>query len=143
MYPYTFGGSALLHILAAHPRVVAFFGIAATVSMLISPLGPGRYSGTARRLEQLEASVKVNNLVTAERQAKAERAATSMLERAADAEIAAAVDYTLHRCGSGCTDLSTPTVVADPELLRRVLVLYDLDTSITAPVATSVAASTR
>jgi hypothetical protein len=30
MYAPTFGGSGLLHLLVAHPRVVAIFGVAAT-----------------------------------------------------------------------------------------------------------------
>jgi len=46
MYFNMFGGSALLHLLAGHPRVIAAFGIAATVTMLVTPLGPGKQVGS-------------------------------------------------------------------------------------------------
>jgi hypothetical protein len=50
-----------------------------------------------------------------------------MLERHDGAEIGKAVEHTLRQCGPGCTDLATPVVIDDPALLRRVLVLYQLD----------------
>ena len=46
MYFNVFGGSALLHLLAGHPRIVAAFGIAGTVAILVSPLGPGKHPGS-------------------------------------------------------------------------------------------------
>ena len=127
MYLQTYGGSALLHLLAAHPKVVAAFGIAATVAMLIAPHGPGRYVGTAKHLARLESALGAQNEVTAARQQHAERAAMLMLELERNAEITSAIEYTLRRCGGGCTDLSTARVARDPVLLRRVLVLHELD----------------
>lgn len=50
-----------------------------------------------------------------------------MLERANDSEITAAVGEVLQRCGAGCTDLTSAAVISDPTLLRRVLVLQQLD----------------
>jgi len=54
-----------------------------------------------------------------------------MLERLDDSEILAAVEHTLQQCGPGCTDVATPIVIDDPALLRRVLVLYQLDLAAT------------
>ena len=50
-----------------------------------------------------------------------------MLARHDRAEIATAVRETLSRCGHGCTDISTVDISTDEVLLRRVLVLFDLD----------------
>lgn len=127
MYTPMFGGSALLHLIAAHPKVIALFGIAATVSLLMAPHGPGRFIGSRTRIERIEAAVRPQADVTEARQAAAERVAARMLVRRDEDEIAAAVRLTLERCGGGCTDISTSTVMADAPLLRRVLVLHELD----------------
>src|SRR5215204_1187243 len=58
MYVPTFGGSGLLHLLAAHPRVVAIFGVAMTVGALNAPHAPGRLVGTASHIEQIESAVR-------------------------------------------------------------------------------------
>ena len=126
MYIQMFGGSALLHLLAAHPKVVALFGIAATATMLLTPLGPGRYIGSGSHLARIEAAVRPQAAITEARQAAAERAAR-LLARQNQTEIAAAVTLTLERCGAGCTDISTARIISNPELLRRVLVLHELD----------------
>jgi len=133
MYFQTFGGSALLHLLAAHPKVVALFGIGATVAMLISPNGPGRDIGTGTHLARIEAAVGSQTAVTDARQFAAERAAAGILERQERGEIAAAIAHTLAVCGAGCTDISTARIASDAILLRRVLVLYELDKAAHAP----------
>lgn len=133
MYFHTFGGSALLHLLAAHPKVVALFGIGATVAMLISPNGPGRVIGTGSHLARIEAAVGSQTAVTDARQFAAERAAAGIIERQERGEIAAAIAHTLAVCGAGCTDISTARIVSDAILLRRVLVLYELDKAAHAP----------
>ena len=125
--PTFFGGSALLHLIAAHPKVVALFGIAATVSLLMAPHGPGRYLGTDSHLRRIEAAVRPQTGTSEARERFAEGAAIQMLARHDRAEIATAVRQTLSRCGPGCTDISTEDVTADDVLLRRVLVLYFLD----------------
>ena len=130
MYLSAFGGSGLLHLLAAHPRVAAVFGIAATVSMLASPLGSGRFAGTADHLEKIERSMSDTGLATVARQARAEREASALLERGNQEAIDAAVASVLRSCGSGCTDLSTATIARDPELLRGVLILHELDEAV-------------
>jgi hypothetical protein len=130
MYLTTFGGSGLLHLLAVHPRVAAVFGIAATVSMLASPLGSGRFAGTADRLEKIERSVNDTGLAAVARQARAEREAKVLLEEGDKEAIDAAVASVLRRCGRGCTDLSTATIARDPELLRGVLILHGLDQAV-------------
>jgi hypothetical protein len=135
MYFQTFGGSALLHLLAAHPRVVALFGIAATVGLLVSPNGPGRHIGTAAHLARIDAAVRPQAEVTEARQAAAERAAAGIIERQERAEISAAIAYTLKACGAGCTDISTSRIVSDALLLQRVLVLYELDKAARMQVA--------
>ena len=125
--PTFFGGSALLHLIAAHPKVVALFGIVATVSLLMAPHGPGRYLGTDAHLRRIEAAVRPQVTTTNARESSADSAAIQMLARGNREEIATAVRQTLSRCGPGCTDISTKDVTADDLLLRRVLVLYYLD----------------
>lgn len=122
-----FGGSALLHLIAAHPKVVALFGIAATVSLLMAPHAPGRFLGTDAHLRRIEAAVRPQANTSEARERVAEGAAFQMLARRNRAEIATAVRQTLSRCGPGCTDISTEDITADDVLLHRVLVLYFLD----------------
>jgi hypothetical protein len=129
MYLHTFGGSALLHLLMGYPRLILTFGIAGIIGMTATPHGPGRYGGTGAYMAQLDASKASLAEAAAEQQAR--QAATDMLERFEPNEIAAAVEHTLRRCGPGCTDLATPIVIDDPDLLRRVLVLYQLDQAAT------------
>jgi len=126
MYLNTFGGSALLHLLIGYPRLILMFGIAGTVAMTATPHGPGRYAGTGAYMAQLDAAVKPR-LIDAATEQQARLRATDMLERFEGTEIRAAVAHMLEQCGSGCTDLATPIVIDQPELLRHVLVLYQLD----------------
>jgi len=142
MYFPIFVGSALLHLLAAHPRLVALFGIAGTVALVLAPHGPGNYRGTAAYLERLDDEISEQAPIASEHWSDAERATAAMLEAGRKEEIEAAVDHALQACGSGCSDLSTPLVMRNPELLRRVLVLADLDRNVetarrraTAPAA--------
>jgi hypothetical protein len=127
MYFPIFFGSSLLHLIAAHPRLVAMFGIAGTVALAIAPHGPGRYAGTAGYIERLDARLIANGQQATEWRVDAERVADDMLAEGRRDEIESAVDHTLRQCGAGCTDLATPIVLGDPELLKRVLVLYQLD----------------
>jgi hypothetical protein len=132
MYFPIFVGSALLHLLAAHPRIVALFGIAGTVSLLVAPHGPGNYRGTAAYLERLEIQIGETAPIASEYRTRAEGAADAMIENGRPEEIESAVVRALRACGSGCTDLSTPLVMGDQELLRRVLVIADLDRRVEA-----------
>ena len=76
MYLPTFGGSGLLHLLAAHPRVVAILGVAATVGALMAPHAPGNLIGTAGHIERLESGIDEPFVAVAEeRQAAAEEEA--------------------------------------------------------------------
>lgn len=127
MYLTTIGGSGLLHLLAAYPRVVGTLGLAATVAMLLSPSGPGRQIGTASSLAQLDRTIAARAAIAPSSRTHAEAEAAAMLERANDREITAAVSEVLARCGGGCTDLTSATVIHDTQLLRRVLVLQQLD----------------
>ena len=126
MYLNTYGGSALLHLLIGYPRLILVFGLAGTVAMTTAPQGPGRYLGTGAYMAQLDAAYKPR-LVDAAAEQEARQRAVDMLERFDDAAISEAVTHTLQQCGPGCTDLATPIVIEDPELLRHVLVLYQLD----------------
>ena len=132
MYFPIFAGSALLHLLAAHPRIVALFGIAGTVSLLLAPHGPGNYRGTAAYLERLDAQIGETAPIASEYRTRAERAVEAMIENGRPEEIESAVNRALRECGSGCTDLSTPLIMDNKELLRRVLVLSDLDRRVEA-----------
>jgi hypothetical protein len=128
MYVNVFGGgSALLHLLAGYPKVILALGIAGTVMATIAPQGPGRHLGTGSYLVTLDSAIgqRLPNGDAAERQAR--QAVIDMLERYEPATIEKMVAETLRACGSGCTDLSTPIVIRDPELLRRILLLHELD----------------
>jgi hypothetical protein len=128
MYVNVFGGgSALLHLLVGYPRVILALGIAGTVMATMAPQGPGRQLGTQSYLVRLDTAIgqRLPNGDAAERQAR--QAVTDMLERYDPAAIEDMVAETLHACGSGCTDLSTPIVIRDPEFLRRILLLHELD----------------
>jgi hypothetical protein len=127
MYLNIFGGSALLHLLLGYPRVILALGIAGAVAATNAPLGPGRHLGTAHYLAQLDASIgnRVGNSDASETAAR--QSVTDLLEAYDPATIENAVADTLRACGPGCTDLSTPIVIRDPELLRRVLLIYQLD----------------
>jgi hypothetical protein len=127
MYVPTFGGSGLLHLLAAHPRVVAIFGVALTVGALSAPHAPGRLVGTASHLERIEAAIRPQIAVAEERQTAAEEEAVRLLERNDRQQIESAVRQMLRRCGAGCTDISTERVVSDRALLLQVLMLSELD----------------
>ena len=135
MYLTTIGGSGLLHLLAAYPRVVGTLGLAATVAMLLSPSGPGRQIGTARSLAQLDRSITARTASAPTSRDHAEAAAEAMLERANESEITAAVGDVLERCGAGCTDLTSAAVISDATLLRRVLVMQQLDDTAKAAAA--------
>ena len=126
MYLNTYGGSALLHLLIGYPRLILVFGLAGTVAMTTAPHGPGRYLGTGSYMAQLEAAYKPR-LADAAAEQQARQRAVDMLERSGGNEISEAVAHMLRQCGPGCTDLATPIVIEDPELLRHVLVLYQLD----------------
>ena len=141
MYFPVFAGSALLHLIAAHPKIVALFGIAGTVSLLYSPHGPGNYRGTAAYLERLDAQIAETAPIASEYRTRAEHVAAAMIENGRPEEIEAAVDRALRACGAGCTDLSTPLITGDKELLKRVIVLSDLDRRVEAARAIEKAAA--
>jgi len=127
MYFQTFGGSALLHLLMGHPRLIALLGIAATVALAGAPQGPGRYRGAGDYLDRIEAAMTRSLETTTETQERALRAASEMLEYERTEDIEAAVDHTLRQCGPWCTDLTTPVVIDNLDLLKGVLLLYELD----------------
>jgi hypothetical protein len=128
MYVPTLGGSGLLHLLAAHPRVVAVFGVAATVTALMAPHAPGRLVGTAGHIERIESAFSPQIAALGEeRQTAAEQQAVRLLERNDHQQIELAVRQFLRTCGAACTDISTDRVVSDRALLVRVLMLSELD----------------
>jgi hypothetical protein len=153
MYFHIFGSSGLLHLLAGHPKVVAFIGIAGTVALLVSPHGPGRQVGAGRYLDQIDSAVGARAGYTADMEAEAHREALRMIEENQPGEIEDAIRYTLRQCGAGCVDVTTRAVLTDRALLERVLVLHELDRGQQAgatgrgqqagPAVTSTVAGTR
>jgi hypothetical protein len=127
MYINVFGGSALLHLLLGYPRLILVLGIVGTVAATNTPHGPGRVAGTGQYLAVLDAEIgqRATNSDAAERTAR--QAVTNMLESYDPVAIEKTVAETLDACGEGCTDLSTPIVIRDTEMLRRVLTLHELD----------------
>jgi hypothetical protein len=127
MYVPTFGGSGLLHLLAAHPRVVAIFGVVATVTALAAPHAPGRVIGTADHITRIESAIRPQVALAEERQAAAEAEAVRLLEQNDRKQIETAVRQLLRNCGPQCTDISTDRVIRDRALLLEVLMLSELD----------------
>ena len=142
MYVPTFGGSGLLHLLAAHPRVVAIFGVAATVGALMAPHASGRLVGTGDHIERIESAIRPQGALAEERQTVAEEEAVRLLEQRDRKQIESAVRQMLARCGPGCTDLSTDRVINDRALLLEVLMLSELDKLARTP-RTDVAGAAR
>jgi hypothetical protein len=126
MYFNTFGGSALLHLLAGHPRVVAAFGIAATVAMLVSPLGPGKHPGSEAYAQAIDHRIPSSAGLDAATVAEA-RAAAEQLSHMSKDVVHEAVQNTLASCGGGCAELTPAIVERDPKLLRDALLLYQID----------------
>jgi hypothetical protein len=139
MYLNTFVGSALLHLLLGYPRLILLLGIAGTVAATGTPHGPGLYVGTSGYLAKLDAAIGPNAVNVESAEADARQAVADMLEAYDPDEIEAVVAATLRECGPGCTDLATPIVIRDPDLLRRVLVLHELDRIAARPRAARVA----
>jgi hypothetical protein len=125
MYGSFFGGSALLHILAAHPKVVAAFGIAATVAYLSNPFGTRDFLGAGTQVRHLAASVEG---MTLQEELALERAAAAIerLDPASPAT-AAAVEHALRACGAGCAELTVDAVLNDPGLLKKTVYVAEID----------------
>jgi hypothetical protein len=124
MYLNTFGGSGLLHLLAGHPRVVAVFGIGATVMMLTSPLGPGGHGAATRYAAAIDASIPSSS--TAAVLLDANRSADRLLSASPEI-IEHIVLQTLRQCGAQCGDVPAIDILHDPVLLRKVVVLYEVN----------------
>ena len=85
MYFNSFGGSALLHLLAGHPRVVAAFGIAGTVAILVSPLGPGKHPGSEAYAQAIDQEIPSSAGLNAATVAQAATAAEQLSHMSKDA----------------------------------------------------------
>jgi hypothetical protein len=120
-----FGGSALLHLLAAHPKVVGALGIAMAVGLLAAPSGMHNYIGAGRHLLEIERSV-ASEAVSDLTVAQAGAAARSRAEMSR-ADIEAAVRTTLRECGPACAALTPAVVMNDAELLEKALYVGELD----------------
>ena len=124
MYLNMFGGSGLLHILAGHPRLVAALGLAGTVGLLVSPVGPGTYRGTASYASAVERSVQDRS--TGVTVANAEQQAAQELNATRE-QLEPIVRRTIAACGAPCDDVTIDSVFGDRVLLRQVLVLDAID----------------
>ena len=123
---FLFGGSSILHLLAGHPRVVVFFGLAAAVTTtLYAPFGPQPVPGTAQYVEALDRRLLADEVVDPAVIADA-RASASALMKAPPARLKAIVDETLAECGSGCIGIETATALRDVALLEEVLLVHEL-----------------
>lgn len=126
MYFGFFGGSALLHLLAAHPKVVAAVGIATTVTLLATSMGPQNYLGAGQQIRRLERIVAANELVDAGAMEDVAAAAQRMANMPL-AEIEQTVRRVLRECGNGCADLTPAIVMNDTALLQNALYISELD----------------
>jgi hypothetical protein len=126
MYFNMFGGSALLHLLAGHPRVIAAFGIAGTVAMLVSPLGPGKHTGSEGYVQAIDERVPSSAGLDSTAVAEA-RVAAEQLSHMTGTVIHEAVQKALSACGNGCAELTPAIVERDPKLLHDALLIYQID----------------
>jgi hypothetical protein len=126
MYPMTIGGSAILHLLAAHPRVVAVFGIAAAVAMLTTPLGRGEYPGERKYAAAIERAVSSNPAASPVALRRADERATMLSQMSSD-RLRQVLRETLHACGDRCVDETNGPIASDPERLKTILFLHELD----------------
>jgi hypothetical protein len=126
MYFNIFGGSALLHLLAGHPRVVAAFGIAGTVALLISPLGPGKHAGSEAYVTAIDRTIPSGPGFDIAAVAQA-RAAAEQLAQMPKGVVHEAVKDALAACGAACVDLTPAIVESDPKLLHDALLIYQVD----------------
>ena len=122
-----FGGSSLIHLLASHPRVVAFLGVSALVgSLLQSPFGTPDVIGTAGYLKQLEQVVSQQNAIDPEIVADAHKSARA-LAQLPTSRLSEIVGDTLRACGAACNGVSTTDVFKKRQLLNDLLLLYTLN----------------
>ena len=126
MYFNTFGGSALLHLLAGHPKVIAAFGIAATVAMLVSPLGPGKHPGSEGYAHAIDNTIPARPGLDEATVAEA-RVGVELLRRMPAPAVHEAVKDALASCGAGCAELTPAIVERDSKLLHDALLIYQID----------------
>ncbi len=134
MYLTMFGGSTLLHVLAAHPRVVATLGIVATVTMLVSNSAVADRARASRYAHALDQTVSSHGRVDPRLLAEAADAA-ARLETGGGREMDAAIRYALLACGAGCVELTPEIVEHDPGLRQAALYVAELDRIATGQAA--------
>jgi hypothetical protein len=128
------GGSSILHLLAGHPRLVAFFGIATAASMILfPPFASQPVPGTAQYVQTLEQQLLADESVDPAAIDRA-RASALALRQATPNRLRAIVDDTLRACGDGCRGLYTEKVMQDATLLGDALLIHEL--SVASQVAT-------
>jgi len=122
-----FGGSALIHLLASHPRIVAFFGVSALVGTLLqSPFGTPEVMGTAGYVQQLEQVARQHHAIDPEIVAHAHKTAR-VLAQLPTSRLTEIVGDTLRECGAGCNRVHMTEVFKNRELLTDLLLLYTLN----------------
>ena len=131
MYPTAIGGSAILHVLAAYPRLIAVFGIAATVSMLTTPLGTGDYAGVRGYAAAVERRIAGQTAASIEAFEQAQARAEA-LARLPQRRVYDLVHETLQACGNRCVEEGGTPLSADPESLKAILLLHELDPELRA-----------
>jgi hypothetical protein len=121
------GGSSILHLLAGHPRVVAYFGIAAAASMILyTPFASQPVPGTAQYVHALETRLLADESVEPAAIESARISARALLRQASPERLRAIVDDTLRACGDGCRGLHTSTVMQDATLINDALLIHEL-----------------
>lgn len=126
MYFGFLGGSALLHLLAAHPKVVAALGIVTTVGMLATSMGPMNYLGSGQQMRRIERSVTANHVVDDAAVAGVDLVARRMATMPVS-ELEPVVRQVLRQCGNGCASLTPAVVMNDEALLHSALIVSELD----------------
>jgi hypothetical protein len=124
MYIPGFGScSAILHLIAKHPKVILGLGLLTIASYLVSPLGPGTHYGADGVIQQQEQKIaKVMPDIDAREIDIAVQFATIEKQSIHDSSIQYVLD---HICE--CKDIRIVDVRKSPRMLHDVSYLYFLD----------------
>src|SRR3989344_3700405 len=115
--------SALIHIAAQHPKVVATLGIIGIVSLLMSPVGPGEHIGSKGIIEKQESVIIAQYPGLIKIQERAEAAFREVKHKQlSDSNIR----YVLNSCAA-CADIGIDSIKSNNELNEEVSFLFFLD----------------
>ncbi|PJE50518.1 MAG: hypothetical protein COV29_03870 [Candidatus Yanofskybacteria bacterium CG10_big_fil_rev_8_21_14_0_10_36_16] len=114
--------STFIHLIAQYPKVAAGIGLLATIGIVTSPVGPGKYAGSEKILENYEISLVSGNLAMDETKINDVFESVASQHNISNENIA----HILKTCEK-CSDIELENVLADDNLYKKVAYLYFLD----------------